>query len=609
LVFLIPYKTYSQEKVRNVVILFSYSSTLPAYENILTGVKSTIRGNNDEPVNIITEYLDIGRSDNDDYARLIINMYNNKLKEFNIDLLITVGPGINELLLKYGSNELKALTIVNCDADIPGRITLRDLKIKNGIELLTKFNVSNTLKETFDMFPEYKNVYVISGVSSLDNYFSSLFRQIENEFEPSHSFKFISGLTIDSTINFVRAIPSNSIVVVPAFLLDAAKIPFSTPEVLEIIAKNSPAPVFPITDAAIKKTGGIGGYLFSYNNFGKEAGRISREILNGKQIRDIDVYQINFYEHIYDWKELKRWHKDDLNILPSNSLFYNKETSFLELYGWYIAGVMIFLLSQTLLILYLFRTNNRQKVITQQIQKTEHMHRELIREDRMAKMTELTASLSHELNQPLNAIQLNVQAGLQFLESGKLTDKLIRDIFERIARDDNRAGELIKSVRSMMKLELREMGKVDINTIIHETVNIYHSEAINQHIQLKINSQEHPVFVTGDKIQIQQIILNFMMNAAMAMKNTLPEKKLIEINQVLHNNMVTVSVRDFGIGIDETIKDNLFDPFITSRESGLGIGLALCRSIIERHNGKIWAENIDGGGAEFFFRLKLIKDE
>jgi signal transduction histidine kinase len=609
LIFLIPLKTYSQDKVKNVVVFFSYSSTLPAYQNILEGLKSTIGKSTDDPVNLIVEYLDIGRTDNEEYASHLINMYNHKLKDFNVDLLITVGPGLNDVLLKYGNSVLKSKKIINIDLDLPGRINLHDLNVNNGKEILLKFNVSGTLRKAFSMFPDYRNVFVISGASGLDSYFRSLIRQSKNEFEPAYYFKFVSGLSMDSTINFVKKIPPNSIVFVPSYLQDASNVPFSTPEVLNIVSKNSLAPVFTLTDAFSKKQGGIGGYIFSYTSLGEETGRISGEILNGKSIQSITVNENSFYQHIYDWMELKRWHLTNSNAVPADSIFFNKDNSFFDLYKWYILGLVIFILSQTLLILYLVRLNKRQKVITLQMQMTENMHRELIREDRMAKMTELTASLSHELNQPLNAIQLNVQAGLQFLDTGKLNDKLTRDIFERIARDDNRAGELIKSVRSMMKLELREMGRVDINNVVQETVNIYHSEATNQHIQLRFNSMDRPVYITGDKIQIQQVILNFLVNAARAMRDMIPEKKVIEINQVLDNNMVTVSTRDYGSGIDETIKDNLFEPFITSHESGFGIGLAVCRSIIERHEGEIWAENMPDGGAEFSFRLKLKKDE
>jgi signal transduction histidine kinase len=608
LLFFNPYRTYAEDKVKNVVILFSYSSTLPALQNILEGFKSTFYGSNDEPVNLILEYLDSGRSGNEEYAKYIIDMYNKKAKEIKIDLFVTVGPGMNALLLKYGDDELKSGKMINVDIDIPKRIPLQDLNVKNGVEIVAKFQVTKTLREEFELFPDFRNVFVISGVSKLDLFFTSLVEASKADFEPTYNLKFISGLSMDSTIRFVRKIPKNSIVIVPTYLKDALDVPFSTPEVLNIISKNSQAPVFTLSDAFGKREGGIGGYILSYNSMGREAGRIAKEILNGKEPADIKVNG-NFYLHLYDWKELKRWDLTASKKIPAKSLFINKDTSFLDMYKWYILGLVIFLLSQTLLILYLFRLNKRQKVLTQQMQKTENMHRELIREDRISKMAELTASLSHELNQPLNAIQLNVQAGLQFLESGKLNDKLIRDIFERISRDDNRAGELIRSVRSMMKLELREMGKVDINNVIQETVHIYNTEAANLHIQIRINSHEPPAFVTGDKIQIQQVILNFMVNAARAMRHNVPEKKVIEINQISDSNNVTVSVRDFGTGINEGIKDNLFDPFITSHESGFGIGLAVCRTIIERHTGEIWAENMPDGGAEFSFRLKRLTYE
>jgi len=606
--FLIPLKTYSQEKVRNVVIIFSYSSTLPAYENILTGIKSTIRENIDEPVNIISEYLDIGRSDNDDYARLIINMYNSKLKEFNIDLLITVGPGINDLLLKYGSSELKALKTVNCDADIPGRITLRDLKIRYGIELLTNFKVVNTLKEAFALFPDYKDVFVISGVSSLDSYFGSLLRQTENEFEPLHHFKFISGLTMDSTISFVRTIPANSIVVVPGFLLDAAKIPFSTPEVLDIISRNSRAPVFPITDAAVNKKGGIGGYLFSYNSFGKEAGRISREILNGKQINDIILNRNNFYEHIYDWNELKRWHLTDSKAIPSNSIFYNRDDSFFELYKWYILGVFLFILSQTFLILYLFRLNKRQKEINLKMEETESMYRELIRTDRLSKMSTLTASLSHELFQPLAAIRYTAEAGKLFIDSDKLEMSKAYQMFENILEDDIRATKIITSVKSLMKTDSQEKENVDLNALISETATLISTDVKKDKIKIKVACDADKIIVFGNKIQLQQVLMNFIRNAAAAMEKNDPENKILGITLKVIKDEAIVSVRDSGPGIDASVREKLFKPFVSTKKDGFGIGLTLCKSLIESHNGKIWAEDLPEGGTMFSFSLKMVRN-
>jgi signal transduction histidine kinase len=603
-------KTFAQDKVKNIVVFFSFGSNVPAFENILNGLKEATRDSKNASINIMTEYLDLGRSENDDYARFIITMYNNKLKEFNADLLITVGPGVNDALMKYGSSMMKELNIINVDLNLPGRTKLADLNIKNGKEILLKFKAAETLRAAFALFPEYRNVYVISGVSPIDKYYTSLIRKCENEFEPSHNFNFITDLSLDSTIRFVRTIPRNSVVIVPAYLQDATNIPFSTPEVMEIISRNAQAPVFlTITDAGVKTRGGIGGYLFSYTNLGKETGRIAREILNGKHIQDITVNENSFYEYFYDWKELERWHLTDSKAIPSGSIFFNKDTSFFEDYKWYILASLLFLISQAMIIIYQFRLNRRQKAMTHQMLETEKMYSELIREDRMAKMTELTASLAHELNQPLNAIMINVQAGLQFLETGKLNEKLSRDILERIGRDDKRAGELLASVRSMMKLEIRGIEKVDINSVIRETVNIYQSEASSQHIRIIMKSAAENPMVFADKIQIQQILLNFLSNAARAMKSNLPENKIIEITLLSEKNMVTVSVRDYGTGIDKTIKEHMFDPFITTSDIGFGIGLALCRSIIERHKGEIWAENMEDAGARFSFRLKQIRND
>jgi len=264
---------------------------------------------------------------------------------------------------------------------------------------------------------------------------------------------------------------------------------------------------------------------------------------------------------------------------------------------------------ETILVLYLIKLNSRQRLVAKQKEEIESLYRDLVREDRLSRMAILTASLSHELNQPLTAIMYNAQAGRRFHKSGKLLPERADAIFEKIIENDSRAGELVSSVRDLMKMESRGKEKINIISVIRETLNIYHSEALGQHCIIRFNQQDEHAYITGDKIQIQQVILNFLSNASKAMENTLPKDKIIEISQQSDKEFISVAVRDYGSGISDTIKDILFKPFVTSHKRGFGIGLAISHSIIERHQGEIRAENMVGGGAEFSFRLTRCKDE
>jgi signal transduction histidine kinase len=606
--FLVPQEAFAFPKVRNVVIFFSLGSNLTAYQNIIEGYKSTFNQKPDELGNLIIEFMDIGRLSNEDHARQIIEMYDNKSHETNFDLLITIGPGINAMLLKYAQNLLKTTPVLNLDIEMPGRITIKDLHVKNGMEVLAKFKIKATLQKAFSLFPAYKNVFVISGSSNVDLFFMSLLVKCKSQFEPEYNFNFISGIGMDSTLLLVKKIPSNSIIIVPNYLSDDKYMSFSTPEALTFISNSAIAPVFCISDVFSKKEGGIGGYVFSYVFFGKEIGRIANEMLDGKPPKDIVVNENSFYQNIYNWQQLKRWKLVGSKAIPANSIFFNKDTSFLELYKWYIAGVIIFIASQTLLILYLYRLHRKQKAITQRSIEAEILHLKLIREDRLSKMTELAASLSHELNQPLTAILYNAQAGNRFVHSHKLTTEQANEIFDNIIEDAKHAGGIISSVRNLMKLETREKERININALVKETVDISHSDFINQSIKVKLSYEAIPPVVFGDKIQIQQVLMNFIRNSVVAMQNTDTENRKIEIAIKSSKDSVEVSVRDSGPGIDEAIKERLFMPFVTTRKTGFGIGLTLSRSIIERHNGEIKAANFENGGAEFSFRLKLVKD-
>ncbi len=596
---------FPEKKLKEVVIFFSYNASLPAYQSILEGFRNSFYKELPDLYNLSIEYLDIGRISDEHYLKHIVDIYNEKFKEANIDLLITFGPGIYPLLEKHGFKALNESPHIAVEFDKLSGESNKYLQSQNTLDIIVKLNFEKSLRTIFELFPKNENVFIVSGAAPIDNYINQALKRDINKFEDTHNFNFISGFSLDSTLIQVDKIPSNSIVIITSFMSDKKNIQLTNPESMHLITAQSRVPCFGVLNTSITR-GAIGGYVFNFINLGNEVGLAANEILIGKPINQIRINEERFYGHIYDWQQLKKWNLTESAVIPANSTFYNKEINFFLEYKWYFLTAILFFVLESILIAYLFILNRRQKGVLMQKIEIENLYHQLTREDRLLRMVELTASLSHELNQPLTAILYSAQAGKRFLSSGKLDSDQAEEIFNNIIEDDKRAASLISNVRSLMKLETRESEKVDLNSLVRDTIQIFNSEATGKNIKLKLNIIEEPAFVLADKIQLQQVILNFLSNAAIVMDGTELKNRTIEINQSINKDSVIVSVRDHGPGIDETIKDKIFKAFVTTRKSGFGIGLAVSRTIIERHNGDIWVENSKDGGAEFFFKLKTV---
>jgi PAS domain S-box-containing protein len=236
--------------------------------------------------------------------------------------------------------------------------------------------------------------------------------------------------------------------------------------------------------------------------------------------------------------------------------------------------------------------------------------RELLRMERVSRMGELSASLSHELNQPLTAILSNARAALRFLESGTLDLAELGEILRDIVNDDKRAGDIIRSLRTMVKPEEGERELISINDLLHETVALFRSEAIIRNVRIKTDVSDSLPLLYVDKVQIQQVLINLMMNAAESMMGDDATVKAIVLQTgTSPDGHVQVAVRDFGSGIDEQELPKVFEPFFTTKRSGLGMGLSLSRSIIESHGGHIWAGNNPDKGITFYFNLPVSSNQ
>jgi PAS domain S-box-containing protein len=231
---------------------------------------------------------------------------------------------------------------------------------------------------------------------------------------------------------------------------------------------------------------------------------------------------------------------------------------------------------------------------------------ELSHLSRVALMGEMSASIAHELNQPLAGILSNAAAGQRFIDQGDVKLREIRELLGDIISDGRRASDVVRGIRGMVKKEQIARRSVDLNEVVIDALRMASPDALLHSCQLETSLDPNLPAIDGDPVQLQQVLLNLVINAFDAMRDTPASKRKVLIaTQSNGDGTVRTSVRDYGVGISEEMQDRLFDPFFSTKTEGLGMGLAIVRSIIESHGGTITAENADGGGTQFEFVLPV----
>ena len=223
--------------------------------------------------------------------------------------------------------------------------------------------------------------------------------------------------------------------------------------------------------------------------------------------------------------------------------------------------------------------------------------------DRVARVGALTAALAHEINQPLAAILSNAQAGLANLGRGELGPEALREILEAVVRDNNRAAGTIRTMRAFLRRDDSGRERLDLAAALREVVALLSSELVRQGIRVETDLAPG-CWVMANRTQIEQVVLNLVLNAAAAMDARAPHERVLRVSSACTGRgRVAVEVRDSGVGIAAEHLDNVFEPLWTTRKNGLGLGLAICRSIIEAHEGEIRVEPNPDRGVTFRFEL------
>jgi two-component system sensor kinase FixL len=234
---------------------------------------------------------------------------------------------------------------------------------------------------------------------------------------------------------------------------------------------------------------------------------------------------------------------------------------------------------------------------------------ELAHVNRVSTMGELSASLAHELNQPLTAILSNAQAAQRFLAAQPVAIEELREILDDIVHDDSRASEVIQRMRALVKKEELAFGPLDLASVISDVAALVHSDAILNGVRIVLELNPGLPPARGDKVQLQQVVLNLLLNAFDAMKDCPVIEREVKVQaEMTGADSVRVMVRDRGTGLSGDKLDKIFRPFYTTKRDGLGMGLTISRSIIEAHGGRLWVENNPDRGATFYCTLPVSEE-
>jgi len=233
----------------------------------------------------------------------------------------------------------------------------------------------------------------------------------------------------------------------------------------------------------------------------------------------------------------------------------------------------------------------------------ERAQAELAHVNRISTLGVLTASIAHEVSQPIAATVVNAEAASRWLAASPPNIERAQRGLDGIIHDSKRAGEILSRIRSLVRKTPVKRERLDINTVIAEVIGLTHGEVQRNAVTLRTQLQPALPPVLGDRTQLQQVMLNFILNAVEATSGLDKVRRNVVVSAAEDSSNIIVAVRDTGIGLNDGDGDHLFQPFYTTKASGMGMGLSICRSIIEAHGGRVWAARNPDAGATFQFVL------
>lgn len=603
------------EETRRVVILNATDPYLPAFLALEQGLRATIQKDSAVPVELYAETLDMHRFPRTLLDHDVVALLQKKYRGLSVQVVVAVAPIALDFARRHLDDIWPGARIVFSSV-ATGMLEPRTLD-PDVIGVPQHLEIGETLDLALRLLPETRRVAVVSGTSGqCCDYLAHAAEALERHADRIDAHYLIDLSMADLTAA-VAALPPDALVLYLTMFRDGDGKPQVPRDVLERISAVSPVPIFGPIETYLGH-GIVGGSIASFEAQGQKVGQLAARVLNGADPAAIGIQPPIPSVCIADWQQLRRWQIDE-DRLPAGCEVRFKDLSFWGRYHQRVLMVLAVILAQTALIGALLlkhrRLRHAQVVLADECRRrtsaegvAAQLRGRLARFSKERSLGAMAAAIAHEINQPLIAIQNYALAAKRRIQS-ELDDKpKLIELFAKIEGQAQRAGEITQRVRSLVSSGEPRLQSVSLCPVLEAVIRMLEPEVQVRGCRIQCELEGEAPTVLADPLQVQLVLVNLLQNATQSLRDNGCDDKCVLV-EVRHASAqeVEISVKDRGPGVPPDRVADIFEPLYTTTRGGMGMGLAISKTIVEAHDGRLWYEPNPEGGAIFRFTLRCTQ--
>jgi signal transduction histidine kinase len=579
-----------------VLLLFSNGRFLPASIEVERGLREALAGAGQ--VQVFDEFLDEPRFSGPAFARTIAAYLRGKYRDRPPDVIGVIGGGALRFMVEHRSELFPRVPIVHLGV-------LRSV-VRSGPALPADVvgsplddDYTATIDQALRWHPRARRLVLVTGTSDQDRVWEARLRQDMARFADRATVEFMAGLSTADLVPRLRALGPDAVVFTPGFFRDGAGRSVTPRDMAAVVATEATAPVYGPYGTFLG-TGVVGGYMVSFTEVGREAGRLVEALLAGATPGSLRVPETAPVALHVDWRQIERW-GIDAQAIPRDAVVHFREPTFLEDHRTAAIATLALILLEAALIGGLLVERRRRWRAEQQSRqdaaKLAHM-------DRVNLMGKLAFTLAHEVSTPIAAAINDARAARRYLDADPAGIEDARTSVLEIEAHGQRAREVLQRIRGALITAPSQQVAMDLGDAVREAAQLVRGLALQRGVAVDVRTVSAPLRIKGDPVQLEQVITNLLLNALDAAAGQPPERRCVSLHAEAGERTVRLTVRDRGDGVPAAARARLFEAFSSTKAGGLGLGLNISRSIVLSHGGAISLLE-DGPGAAFLVELPL----